>query len=112
MLHGSRVRHMGMLCACLALSGCLSPTPGAGPAGNDGVAEKMSLGISPAEAEVAMGFEAGFERNPNNWDEACYSYGYGDSPKRYVHAVYRQNALVRATDGHSAICTYGTLVSG
>lgn len=76
------------------------------------MAAKLSSGITEAEAGVALGVEAGLERNPENWDESCLSYAYGDSPLRYVHAVFRKGVLVRATDGHREICTYGTLASG
>ena len=94
----------------LMLSACTVGAPQADKPGNDGVAQKLTLGVTRAEAEVALGTEAGFERNPKNFDESCVSYAYGDGPK-YVHAVYRGGTLVRRTDGHRQLCTYGTLAS-
>lgn len=104
---------LSLLFACCAmLSGCMEPTPQATPgARSDGVAQKLSLGVNRAEAEVALGMDAGFERNPKNFDESCVSYAYGDGPK-YVHAVFRGGKLVQRTDGHRALCTYGQLAEG
>ena len=64
--------------------------------------------MSKAQADAVFGLDAGYERNPANWDEACVSYAYGtaDTP-RYVHAVFQKEQMVRATDGHGAICIYG-----
>lgn len=96
-----------------ALSGCMegATAVGGGAGGRTGgeqgpEARKLSSGMSPAQAEGVFGLDAGYERNPANWDEACISYAY-DGGTRYVHAVYRNDRLVRATDGHGAICTYG-----
>lgn len=95
-----------------ALASCAQTTPStknsASTAGSgDGEARKLKIGSSSNEAFSTFGPEAGFERNPDNFDETCLSYAYGsaESP-RYVHAYYFNNVLSRATDGHSAICTY------
>ncbi|MGH1415352.1 MAG: hypothetical protein ACRBB0_17825 [Pelagimonas sp.] len=96
--------------AMLSLAGCMQgAAPGADAPKSDGVARKLSKGVSPSEAAVALGPDAGFERNPANWDEACVSYNYGttEAPK-YVHAVFVNDALTRATDGHFEICSYST----
>ncbi|SMX30160.1 hypothetical protein TRP8649_04301 [Pelagimonas phthalicica] len=100
-----------ILAAIVGVSGCMQ---GAGPAGeggvpkSDGVARKLAKGVSPSEAEVALGPDSGFERNPSNWDEACVSYNYGSAEApRYVHAVFVNDALTRATDGHLDICSFG-----
>lgn len=104
------LRHVLLGCAVLSVAGCLQGGPvgdASQPAGSDGVARKLAVGVSPAEATVALGADAGFERNPNNWDESCVSYSYGtpEAPK-YVHAVFVNDALVRATDAHVGICSY------
>lgn len=96
--------------AVLSVAGCLQGAPAGDasqPARSDGVARKLAVGVSPAEATVALGADAGFERNPDNWDESCVSYSYGtpEAPK-YVHAVFVNDALVRATDAHVGICSY------
>jgi hypothetical protein len=107
----SRAPWLSVPMVCLALAGC---APAAGPvaekAANDGVAQKLTLGVSRAEADVALGIEAGFERNPMNYDEECVSYAYGDG--KYVHAVFRGGALVQRSDGHRSLCTYGSLIGG
>lgn len=97
-------------CAMLIVAGCMQGTGGmdaSQPANSDGVARKLAVGVSSAEAAVALGPDAGFERNPDNWDESCVSYSYGtaEAPK-YVHAVFVSDALVRATDAHIGICSY------
>ncbi len=94
--------------AVLGVAGCMQgAAPDASTPSSDGVARKLAKGVSPAEAAVALGPDAGFERNPNNWDEACVSYNYGsaEAPK-YVHAVFVNDAMTRATDGHLDICSY------
>ncbi|MFC0156860.1 hypothetical protein [Mameliella alba] len=93
----------------LALGGCMEGATAVGGSTGGGQgpeARKLSSGMTPAQAEGVFGLDAGYERNPANWDEACISYAY-DGGARYVHAVYRNDRLVRATDGHGAICTYG-----
>ena len=106
---GEEMRVFLALLVVSVVGGCLQ-TAGSGSAvtTSDGVARKLAKGITPSEASVALGPDAGFERNPENWDEACISYNYGseEAPK-YVHAVFVQDALVRATDGHLDICAYG-----
>ncbi|MBP0483604.1 hypothetical protein [Sagittula salina] len=79
--------------ACLAfaaLSACaiVSLAP-AVRGGTDGVAAKLRPGVTRAEADVALGPDAGFERNPKDFDESCVSYAYGGVPPLYVHAVFR-----------------------
>lgn len=103
-----------VLLPLLSLTACMEAAPPASKPGNDGVAQKLAMGVSRAEAEVALGTEAGFERNPKNYDESCVSYAYGDfgGGPRYVHATYRGGKLVARTDGHSGLCTYGSLISG
>ncbi|KUF11156.1 hypothetical protein [Pseudoponticoccus marisrubri] len=73
----------------------------------DNVARKLTPGVTKPEVDVALGNDAGYERNPADFDEACASYNYGtaDSPK-YVHAVFRNGQLQRATDGHLVLCSY------
>jgi hypothetical protein len=95
----------------VALGGCMD---GAAPVsgGSTGAeARKLSAGMTPAQADAVFGVDAGYERNPANWDESCVSYAYG-SPEapRYVHAAFRNDRMVRATDGHGAICTYGDVL--
>ncbi|GAA4227368.1 hypothetical protein J4E08_20830 [Sagittula sp. NFXS13] len=101
--------------ALAALTACQSgDQPMTARSKDDGVAQKLALGISAAEAEVALGMEAGFERNPQNYDESCSSYAYGDfgDGPRYVHARFRDGALVQRSDGHRGLCTYGSLIGG
>ena len=105
------IRFVSILPFVLALTACMDSAPTSESGGNDGVAKKLSLGVTKAEADVALGVEAGFERNPKNYDEECVSYAYGDGP-RFVHAVFRGGKLVQRSDGHRGLCTYGTLVSG
>ncbi|WGW05470.1 hypothetical protein [Tropicibacter oceani] len=95
------------LCA-LSLAGCMQgAAPGAGATANDGMASKLKPGSSENDAFLTFGPESGFERNPQNWDQSClsYAYGPGDAP-RYVHALYENGALVRATEGHGGLCTF------
>ena len=105
------MRHLVLIIAgALGLSGCMeTAAPVAGGGGNGAEARKLSGGMTKAQADAVFGMDAGYERNPANWDEACVSYAYG-SPEapRYVHAVFRNERLTRSTDGHGAICTYGT----
>ena len=100
------------LCLLLPLltSACMEAAPPAQRSGNDGVADKLALGVTKAEVDTALGIEAGFERNPANWDESCASYAYGGDRRRYVHAVFEDGVLTRASDGHGTICTYGASV--
>lgn len=99
--------------ACLlsACSGGGGTTAGGG-GGNDGVADKLPVGAARSDVEATLGIDRGFERNPANFDESCVSYVYGgEGRERFVHAVFRQDRLVRATDGHGVLCTYGSLAS-
>jgi len=99
-----------MLLAVLVLAGC-EAGPGGGSGGGgaagDGQAGKLRVGSSENDAFAIFGPDSGFERNPANWDQSCLSYAYGSAETpRYVHAVYENGALVRATDGHTGICTF------
>lgn len=99
---------LGLLAACSGTGG----PQGADRVGNDGVAERLAIGASRSDVEAQLGLERGFERNPANFDESCVSFVYGgDGTERFVHAVFRDDRLVRATDGHGVLCTYGTLAS-
>ena len=89
-----------------------SPTLAAAGGGKQGAeARKLTRGMTNAQADAVFGLDAGYERNPANWDETCVSYAYGaaEAP-RYVHAVFQNEKLIRSTDGHGAICVYGDLV--
>lgn len=105
------MRLVWVLGAALALGGCMDgATPASGGAGGGQGAEarKLSAGMTQVQSDAVFGLDAGYERNPANWDESCVSYAYGDAgTPRYVHAVFRGGRLLRATDGHGAICTYG-----
>lgn len=101
-----------LIALLLPLAGCMEATPPAVTNGSDGVAQKLTMGVTRAEADVALGMDAGFERNPKNFDEECVSYAYGGVPTRYVHAVFRQGRLVAASDAHPTLCTYGSLIKG
>ncbi|WP_143595853.1 hypothetical protein [Tropicibacter naphthalenivorans] len=94
--------------AALALSACMQAGTVQEPRNTGrGIAAKLHTGVTKAEADVALGFDAGYERNPNDFDEACASYAYDVGDKtEYVHAVFRQGQLTRATDGHLTLCTY------
>lgn len=104
------MRGVAAVTALLALGGCMDgAAPVSGGGGGQGAeGRKLSAGMTRTQADAVFGLDAGFERNPANWDESCVSYAYGDAATpRYVHAVFRGDALTRATDGHGAICTYG-----
>lgn len=82
--------------------------PASGGGGSGPEARKLSTGMSKAQADAVFGVDAGYERNPANWDEACASYAYGTAEApRYVHATFLGDQMTRATEGHAAICTYG-----
>ena len=103
-------RALILTAAALTLTGCLeTAAPAAGGGGGNGAqARKLSSGMSRAQADAVFGLDAGFERNPANWDESCVSYAYGTAEApRYVHATFRNDTPTRSTDGHGAICTYG-----
>ncbi|MFW2589495.1 hypothetical protein [Sagittula sp. SSi028] len=106
------MRAHSMMIGAFCLSGCMATTPSVQAPRDDGVAQRLALGASRAEADLAFGTEAGFERNPQNYDESCVSNAYGDGAAgpRYVHARFRGDALVARSDGHGAICTYGLLI--
>lgn len=102
-------RFLVLSSAALALAGCMeTAAPAGGGGGNGPEARKLSAGMTRAQTDAVFGLDAGFERNPANWDESCVSYAYGnaDAP-RYVHATFLGDRMTRATDGHGAICTYG-----
>lgn len=111
------MRYLVMIFAsAVVLSGCM---PGATPLAGGGVgggstgaeARKLSNGMTKADADAVFGLDAGYERNPANWDESCVSYIYGSAENpRFVHAVFRNERLIRSTDGHGAICIYGDLI--
>ena len=83
------------------------PVPAPMSRSGDGMAAKLRPGITENDAFAVFGPESGFERNPANWDQSCLSYAYGDaSDPRYVHAIFANGALIEATDGHPAICTF------
>lgn len=111
-----RLPRLALIVPFCLLAACVERTPaaGEGPAAaagrSDGVAAGLPIGATKAEIDARLGMEAGYERNPRNFDEACASYAYGDGPA-YVHAVFRGDALVQATDAHPGLCTYGSLVS-
>lgn len=92
----------------LALVACTDGAVSTASTGaSDGVARQLNPGMTAAEAEATLGMDAGFERNPANWDQSCISYAYESAEgPRYVHAVFENETLVRATDGHGDICTY------
>ena len=101
---------LAALCLLAACSGGGGPSTQA--PGNDGVADKLPVGAARSDVEATLGIDRGFERNPANFDESCVSYVYGaEGRERFVHAVFRQDRLVRATDGHGVLCTYGSLAS-
>ncbi|MCT4611058.1 MAG: hypothetical protein N4A70_17880 [Pelagimonas sp.] len=97
-----------------ALAGCVAPQADEVPRRTgDGVAKKLQPGSSKEVVDVALGLDAGFERNPEDWDQSCASYNYGSeaSPK-YVHALFRNGVLTRATDGHLVLCHFGEVAPG
>lgn len=100
---------LGLICGlALTLTACGEVTLTGEPAPvatSDGVASKLKMGVTKNELDVALGPDAGYERNPNNWDQACASYPYSDG-KKYVHATFVKDSLISATDGHTLICTY------
>ncbi|MGP6086755.1 hypothetical protein [Antarctobacter jejuensis] len=103
-----------LLTAAAALAGCMNaaaPVSGAGGGGTGPEARKLSAGMTKLQADAVFGLDAGYERNPANWDEACASYAYGPAEAPlYVHATFAGDTLLRATDGHGAICTYGAAI--
>lgn len=99
-----------LLAACVERPPATGEAPAAGAGRSDGVAAALPVGATKAEIDAKLGMDAGFERNPRNFDEACASYAYGDGPS-YVHAVFRGEVLVQASDAHPGLCTYGSLVA-
>ncbi len=97
------------LLTAAALAGCVETAAPVSDGGGTGPeARKLSSGMTKVQADAIFGLDAGYERNPTDWDEACASYAYGTAEDpRYVHATFRGDTLTRATDGHAAICTYG-----
>lgn len=90
------LRFVLILGTLLALGGCMEGATAVGGSTGGGQgpeARKLSSGMTPAQAEGVFGLDAGYERNPANWDEACISYAY-DGGARYVHAVYRDRKSV------------------
>lgn len=102
---GAFMRGLALL-ALVATSGCMESTAPATRSG-DGEARKFKPGMSQNDAFAAFGPESGFERNPADWDEVCLSYAYGpaEAPS-YVHARFRGDVLISATDGHAGLCIY------
>ncbi|MCC1494354.1 hypothetical protein [Cognatishimia sp. F0-27] len=101
-----------MLVACG--DGVVMPGGAGGGAGAaDGEANRLDAGMTEAEVLEKMGPENGFERNPVNLDQTCLSFNYGsEAAPRYVHALMERNVLVRATDGHGALCTFEAGAAG
>ena len=110
------IRTLAALTCIAGLSACTggAPAPTGGTAtavAADGQAAKLTAGMSENDAFAVFGPEAGFERNPADFDETCLSFAYGDATApRFVHAVFRAGALVGATDGHAALCTYASAI--
>ena len=95
--------------ALLFVAGCVQGTaPSSSRAGSSaGMANQVTPGMSEDDVFAVFGPDDGFARNPDNWAESCISYAYGsETAPRYVHAVFENGALLRATDGHDAPCTY------
>ncbi|WP_425099592.1 hypothetical protein [Tropicibacter sp. S64] len=91
----------------LALTGCTEgPAGGSSPAtaAASGLARQLTPGMTEEQVFTIAGTEAGYERNPDNWDQACLSYG---SEGSYTHATFENGVLLSASDGHATLCTYG-----
>ncbi len=101
------IRSISILTVAALLAACTAgPTPTA-RSGGDGQASQLRPGMTENQAFEIFGPETGFERDPANFDISCLSYAYGSAEDpRYVHAVFENGALLRATDGHAAICTF------
>ncbi|ETA52851.2 hypothetical protein P279_06380 [Rhodobacteraceae bacterium PD-2] len=96
-----------LLAACAGGGGPRAEAPG-----NDGVADRLAIGATQADIEAQLGLERGFERNPADFDESCVSFVYArGGQERFVHAIFRDDRLVRASDGHGGLCTYGSRAS-
>lgn len=93
--------------AALLLAAACQPAAPVSRGVGDGMAAKLRPGMTENEAFALFGPESGFERNPQNWDQSCLSYAYGPAEApRYVHAVFQNGALLRATDGHDGLCIF------
>ncbi|WP_136439571.1 hypothetical protein [Pacificoceanicola onchidii] len=87
----------------LTLAGCTDgPAPTAAKA-----ATRLTPGMTEEQVFDIMGAEAGHVRNPDNWDQACISYG---SEGAYTHVVFEGGVVLRASGGHAGLCDWG--VSG
>lgn len=101
------------VCAIAMVSGCMQgAAPSAkSPSDPTGPAYLVKPGMTQFETASILGIDMGFERNPDNWDEACYSYNYAtDEAIKFVHVRFVNDALTSATDGHLDLCTYDAAV--
>ena len=107
------MRGLAGLAIVALVAGCAAgPAPVArsdGGSVGDEQATRLKAGMTENQAFEIFGPETGFERDPENFDISCLSYAYGSAETPlYVHAVFEFGALIRATDGHPAICTFET----
>ncbi|MCT4559116.1 MAG: hypothetical protein N4A61_13790 [Pelagimonas sp.] len=93
--------------AMMLVGACVTPSDAPIQGSKHSLANRLKVGMSPTQVEAILGVDSGFERNPQNWDESCYSYLYDEAiAPKYVHAVFINDALARSTEGHQAICRY------
>jgi len=104
------MRHLIWICA-LALTACGPGShSGAIQGSRDSPVDRLEPGMTPGRVGRITGAESGSERSPANSDETCVSYVYDETlAPKYVHAVFNGGTLVRASDGHTGLCSYDAM---
>ena len=111
------MRHAGFLSALILLTACTplvqDPPQGTGPllppailGTVDSGTNRLRVGMRPAQVQTIIG--ASQETIPAIGGGRCLSYLYDEViGAKYVHAVFVDGALVRASDGHPTPCSGG-----
>ncbi|KQI72636.1 hypothetical protein AN191_06380 [Loktanella sp. 5RATIMAR09] len=88
--------------AALLLAACEQP---AISASSDSLANRLEVGMTPAQVEGIIGASQFTSRASGESDSRCLSYIYDEAiDAKFVHATFVDGLLVRATDGHRVAC--------